>query len=360
MSEICRVTITAVRNIVSAELRPSSTLNVLHGENGSGKTSFLEAIHLLATGKSFRSSKVDPLINHDTESAIVYAELANGYHLGLSKSRRQDHQLHFQDQPQRNWENVARELPVQLLDSNSFLLLEGGPKARRQFLDWGVFHVEPSFVTNWRRSRKCIANRNHLLKQNRIDTRQLHAWDVELGESAAEVDLARSRYVEVLLPRFRKVYADLGGALSDTLSINYIRGWESGRELADILAETVALDTRYGATQNGPHRAELDMRIGKSRAVDILSRGQQKVLVSALKIAQGDLLSSALDRKCIYLVDDLPAELDAHNRAAILGELHRQGGQLFVTCVDKNALKSSLSDAHDVAMFHVERGTITT
>jgi len=360
MSEIIRLTISAVRNINSAEILPSPTINLLYGENGSGKTSFLEAIHLLASGKSFRSSKVDPLINDASDSAVIFAELNNGYHLGLSKSRRQNHQLHFQDQNQRNWESVARELPVQLLDSNSFLLLEGGPRSRRRFLDWGVFHVEQNFVSSWRRSRKCIANRNHLLKQRRLDTRQLMAWDSELSESAAEVDAARRKYFNSLIPRFAEVYSELGGVLREKLSIHYSRGWDEERDLAEVLSVTTEVDCRYGATQNGPHRAELDIRVGKNRAVDILSRGQQKILVSALKIAQGDLLSAALGRRCIYLVDDLPAELDAGNRSAVLQQLIRQAGQVFVTCVDRDALKSSLPEATEVTMFHVERGTITT
>lgn len=360
MSEIRQLKITSVRNLQSAEIQASPTVNLLFGENGSGKTSFLEAIHLLASGRSFRSAKVDPLINHDAEAAVIYAELANGVQLGISKSRRQAHQLHFQGQVQRNWENVARQLPVQLLDSNSFLLLEGGPRSRRRFLDWGVFHVEPSFLENWRRSRKCLANRNHLLKQSRVDKQQIFAWDTELDEASSQIDRSRSNYLESLLPRFVQVYADLGGARADTLSIHYSRGWDSERPLAEVLAATVATDIRYGATQHGPHRAELDIRVGKNRAVDILSRGQQKVLVSALKLAQGDLLSRDLGQRCIYLVDDLPAELDQENRARVLDQLIGQGGQLFVTCVDESALQGSLSNVLEKTLFHVERGTITT
>lgn len=360
MSEIIRLSITEVRNIKSCDIRPTPTVNVLYGENGSGKTSVLESIHVLASGKSFRSSRIDLLINHEADLAVMYAELRNGYHVGLSKARRQSHQLRFKDQLQTNWENVARELPVQLLDSNSFLLLEGGPRSRRRYLDWGVFHVEQNFIGSWRRSRKCIANRNVLLRQKPLDSRQLQAWDLELSTAAEEVDVYRRRYFEMLLPRFTEVYNALEGAFPDALTIHYDRGWESDRDLADLLGATLSLDLKYGATQNGPHRAELDIRVGRNRAVDVLSRGQQKVLVCALKIAQGDLLSSALSRSCIYLVDDLPAELDRQNRSAILRELLRQGGQLFLTCVEQHALKSSLPEGLEPTMFHVERGTITT
>jgi len=360
MSRIVRLNVSSVRNINSCEMRPSSSVNVFYGKNGSGKTSLLEAVHILASGKSFRSIKVDPLINHEASEAIIYAELANGYHIGLSKSRREIHQLLFQNQPQRNWETIARELPIQLLDSNSFLLLEGGPRSRRKYLDWGAFHVEQNFLQSWRRTKKCLANRNVLLKQRKIDTGELLAWDAEFSEAASEVDQSRSRYLQLLAPRFGTVYRELEGAFAEALELKYHRGWQEGEPLADVLRASIALDSKYGATQSGPHRAELDIRIGRNRAVDILSRGQQKVLVSALKIAQGDILSSALGRNCIYLVDDLAAELDVHNRAAVLSQLLRQGGQLFLTCVEKDALDSSLPKSSEMAMFHVEHGTITT
>ncbi|PCI77427.1 MAG: DNA replication/repair protein RecF [SAR86 cluster bacterium] len=359
MSIIEKLSVTAVRNIHDLDIEPIPTVNILHGENGSGKTSILESIHLLASGRSFRTNKLEPLINSDQDTAIVFARLSDGKEIGLSKSRRQKRHLKFRSEKQANWENVARELPCQILDSNSFLLLEGGPKSRRQFLDWGVFHVEHGFVENWRRSKKSIANRNLLLKQRPLDLRQLAAWDSELCLAAGEVHRAREEYFKVFLPLFLELYRKMNGVDVDTLRIDYESGWDVDRDLEDILVENRDIDIRYGATQNGPHRADLTFRIGRNRAVDILSRGQQKMLVSTMKIAQGLLLSQALGRKCIFLVDDLPSELDRDNRVAILSQLVSMGGQIFVTCVEIGGILDSLSGQPKLATFHVERGTIT-
>ena len=349
MSIIEKLSVAAVRNINSLDIEPIATVNILHGENGSGKTSILESIHLLASGRSFRTSKLDPLINIEKGEAVVFARLVDGKEIGLSKSRRQKHHLKFRSEKQSNWENVARELPCQILDSNSFLLLEGGPRSRRQFLDWGVFHVEHSFVENWRRTKKSIANRNLLLRQRSPDFSQIAAWDSELCLSAKEVHRARAEYFQLFLPLFLELYREMIGIDSD-----------ADKGLADVLVESRDIDIRYGATQSGPHRADLSLKIGRNRAVDILSRGQQKMLVSAMKIAQGLLLSQALDRKCIFLVDDLPSELDHENRAAILSQLVSMGSQIFLTCVEIGGILDSLPGQPKLATFHVERGTITS
>ena len=108
MSEIQKLSISHVRNIRETTVEPSPTINVLCGANGSGKTSFLEAIHLLASGRSFRSSKIDPLISHGEDEAVIYAELATGRQIGLRKSRRQNHHLKLQSERQRNWDSVAK------------------------------------------------------------------------------------------------------------------------------------------------------------------------------------------------------------------------------------------------------------
>ncbi len=360
MSALSLFRIVSVRNILVAELELHPKLNLIHGENGSGKTSILEAAHLLSSGRSFRTSKSATLINHNADELSIYAEDSAARRIGLAKPRRQSPQLKLDMESQQNWDAVARLLPVQVLDASSFLLLEGGPKSRRRFLDWGVFHVEHSFLNYWRVTRKCIANRNQLLKAQRLDEKQLKAWDMELCQAAAAVDLARKRYFRNFLPAFNEIYKALAEENAiEELSLEYNRGWDSEIELVEVLQFARPQDLKYGATQNGPHRADIVVKVGQSPAIDVLSRGQQKVLVSALKIAQGSLYAEAIQDRCIYLVDDLPAELDQENRAKILENLLALDSQLFVTCVELNSVKSCLQSSPEMSTFHVERGTIT-
>ena len=358
MSSLSSLELSSFRNIERAQLSLASAINLIWGENGSGKTSLLESIHLLATGKSFRTSLVDPMIMDSAPESVIFAKTEESTTIGLSKPRNQKHRLKLNNEAQKNWDEVARALPIQVLDSSSFQLLEGGPKARRRFMDWGVFHVKPQFVEQWRRSRKALANRNRLLKAQRFDEAQMQAWDRELSLAAAQIDEARKSYMDELLPIFEAVFHELCGALADDLSIAYKSGWEEGTDLYDQLQLNRSQDIKYGSSQIGPHRADIEIKQGRRKALELLSRGQQKLLVCSLKIAQGKLLSEVMDQQCIYLVDDLPAELDSENRGKVMTHLRGLGSQLFVTCVDRSALDLSGLEGLKVATFHVERGII--
>ncbi len=340
------------RNLAPLRLQLSPSTNFIHGANGSGKTSVLEAIYFLASGKSFRSSKIESVIGHEAQEITVYCELESDTRIGVRKARRKPYELKLDGGNQTNWDAVASIIPVQILDASAFALLEGGPSARRKFLDWGVFHVEPSFVLEWRNTRKCLANRNHLLKQSSLDSGQLGTWERELLRAAERVDSHRVSYFDRLRTAFLGNVNELIGR-SD-LTIEYRRGWKG--VLLESLRQGFESDRKAGFTHAGPHRADVEVKCGTRLAVEVLSRGQQKMLVSALKIAQGDALSEMLDKRCVYLVDDLAAELDVSNRDKVMDRLSGLGGQLFVTAIEENALDSCLPRGGTA--FHVEHGII--
>lgn len=356
MTVISRLELSKLRNIFDLQIEPAEGINIIHGDNGSGKTTLLEAIYLLGLGRSFRSKRLDSLIQWDEDEAVVFASLRDGTSIGVSKSKRLGHSLKIMGQKQRGWLEAARLLPLQIVNSDTFLLLEGSPRQRRQFLDWGVFHVEHDFVSNWRRSSKCLAQRNLLLKQGRFDLKELQAWDQEFARLAEELDQSRERYFQAFLPFFKLSLDRL--IKLDNLELSYYRGWDAGRALEDVLQSNLERDRRYGATQNGPHRADIQVRLGKQEAAQCLSRGQQKLLVSALKIAQGNFLSSHSGVRGVYLLDDLPSELDPGNRYLVCRLLEEMGCQIFLSCVDPGDLESCWSEALIPRKFHVEHGKI--
>ncbi|MHB1370319.1 DNA replication/repair protein RecF [Pseudomonas sp.] len=358
---LTRLSVTGVRNLQPVALAPSPRINILHGDNGSGKTSLLEAIHLLGLARSFRSSRLSPVIAYEHPSCTVFgeAQLASGQlcTLGVARERGGDLRIRINGQNARSMSELADTLPLQLINPDSFRLLEGAPKLRRQFLDWGVFHVEHRFLGAWQRVQQALRQRNSWLRHGTLDTVSQAAWTRELVLASDEIDSYRRTYIQIFKPVFERTLAAL--LQLEELQLSYYRGWDKERSLEEVLDAAVDRDRALGHTQAGPQRADLRLRIGGHNAADVLSRGQQKLVVCALKIAQGHLVSETKRGQCIYLVDDLPSELDDQHRQALCGLLEQLDCQVFITCVDSTVLQAGWNAETPVSMFHVEHGRIT-
>ncbi|XEI51350.1 DNA replication/repair protein RecF [Pseudomonas nitroreducens] len=358
---LTRISVTAVRNLHPVTFSPSPRINILYGENGSGKTSVLEAIHLLGLARSFRSLRLQPVIQYEEPACTVFGQvrLGNGFDssLGVSRDRQGEFQIRIDGQNARSAAQLAETLPLQLINPDSFRLLEGSPKVRRQFLDWGVFHVEQHFMVAWQRLQKALRQRNSWLRHGKLDGASQAAWDRELCAASDEIDAYRRSYIQALKPQFEKTLAEL--IQLDELTLSYYRGWDKERDLSEVLSASLLRDQQMGHTQAGPQRADLRIRLGGHNAAEILSRGQQKLVVCALRIAQGHLINQAKRGQCVYLVDDLPSELDEKHRLSLCRLLEDLGCQVFITCVDPHLLKDGWRTETPVSMFHVEHGRVS-
>ncbi len=354
--------LTNFRNITSAEIFPSAGVNLLVGENASGKTSILEAIYLLSMVRSFRSKKTKNLINHTADQFTVFANLnageANAYSLGIQRHQQAaDTDILFRGQKPSGVAELTAALPVQLINPDAFRLLEGSPKDRRQFLDWGVFHVEPTFMHCWKRFQRALKQRNSLLRHGRIDELELQLWEKELAVNGEQITALRQAYLASLKPIFASLLDRFLGLQNFTL--NFQRGWDKNVDLTESLFLSRVKDREQGFTQAGPQRADIRVAMNGYTAMDVLSRGQQKLVVSALKLAQGALLSEARNKQCVYLIDDLPAELDKQHRRIFCEVLEKQSGQVFITGVDAEALADGWQKPESISWFHVEHGQIS-
>lgn len=366
MAVIQRLMVDRFRNLESVDLTLSPGFNIFFGVNGSGKTSLLEAIHVLSVGRSFRTHKIDPLVNRGEKDFLIFADLAESGKIGLLKSRSGKSELKFDGEQQRNWQAVAATLPLQVLNTESFQLLEGSGKVRRRFLDWAVFHVEHSYLDDWRAYRRGIAHRNSLLKSGAYNlSAQLDAWDVELAELGQSIHRSRAAIITA--------FADQLASVVDVLlpgrdvEVHYKVGWDSDVEFARVLKENRAKDIKYGMTLNGPHRADFAIKVSGVLATERLSRGQLKMLVCALKIAMGRFVEhSAAEEnvagygnyQCAYLVDDLASELDRTNRDKVIGVLAESGAQCLLTAVEEKDLEPGKVLSERSGKFHVEHGKI--
>ncbi len=354
------LSITQFRNLSSLRFDLSPAINVFHGVNGSGKTSVLEAVHLLSLARSFRTTHFKHYLQHEQDSCILFAEVESlgtqqALPVGVRRSRSGELQIRIAGADIDSVATLAELLPVQLINSDTFLLLEGSPSVRRQFLDWGSFHLENQFLSVWKGVKRIIKQRNTLLKHDKIDGQMREAWDTEFVRLAEQLDSFRSSYVEALIPCFEMVLKELLSI--DGLSLQYYRGWDRKRHFNEVLAEGFDRDLQSGFSHSGPQRADLRIKINGHPAAEILSRGQQKMVVSALKVAQGRLLKEFTGRDCLYLIDDLPAELDEQHRQRLCQLLVDMQSQLLVTCVDTDAFRNCWVDT-EVRQFHLSAGEL--
>ncbi|MGB2272329.1 MAG: DNA replication/repair protein RecF [Pseudomonadales bacterium] len=337
--------ISGVRNLSSVSIKDLAQINIFSGPNGAGKTSVLEAIHILGLARSFRGTQLQPVIQYHQNTCTVFGKVLKNddplLAVGVKRAKKGGFRIRIDGQDEKSLIRLAETLPIQLINSTAYALLEGGPKQRRQFIDWGVFHVEPSFYDAWRRMQRCLKQRNAVLRTGRgssahIDRRVLLGWNQELIDVAELVDQARQRYFESFYP----VFNDFLGRLIDLsdLSVSYSRGWEAGRSLAEVLEASIERDSRRGFTHYGPHRADLKIQINGLNAGQVLSRGQQKLVVCALRLAQCELMIKTTQKRCVLLIDDLPAEIDASHQGKLCSLLDSLDTQLFMTCVSQDDL----------------------
>lgn len=349
---LTRLQIERFRCIDQASIEASEGINLFVGDNGAGKTSVLEAIFFLSRGQSFRVQTGRDIIQDETTDCLVRAELARPAPFTLA-IRKTSVGIETRIGLERNVKlsELARCCPTLVLEPGQHRLLEDGPRLRRRYLDWSVFHVEPRYHESWRRYQRALVQRNALLRRG--DAKQLVVWEKELADSSRTLDKYRSEVFEQLKISATAIMRRLVPTVTH-LELDYQRGWSDNRDIAEVYAETRPSDRERGFTQHGPHRAEIRIRDQRRAAKDRLSRGQQKLLVTALVLAQAKQYREALDRPAIVLVDDLASELGEAAQELVLAELGAGREQVFMTSLGAGkALQQAAA-----SMFHVKHGAV--
>lgn len=353
-----------VRNLQQVKLQDLQQVNVFFGRNGSGKTSVLESIHLLGMARSFRGNSIKSLITHDSAVCTVFGTVAlpsssagSGLPLGVQRSMAGEVQIKIGGKAVRAVSELATQFPLQVITAESFDLLTGSPGGRRQYLDWGVFHVEHRFFDQWRRFQRCIKQRNNLLRRGKISDQELMVWTRDLAASGQALTEYRLAYFNRLMPRFIEIMERLAPGL-DALELRFKQGWDVQTSYEVALEGSLPADLEHGYTHRGPQRADIKVMHDGHLAADTLSRGQQKLVVCGLKLAQGQLMSEQGRGKCTYLIDDLPSELDQEHSKLVCTLLASMDAQVFITCVQQQDIESVWPESMELAMFHVEHGTV--
>ncbi len=368
---ISYISIQGVRNLETVSLDFHDRYNFFVGPNGSGKTSLLEAIYLLGTARSFRTHLYRKVVNHDKECLTVFGhivdEFNNTIQMGVQKDKDGDTQIKIDQLPCRQSAILAQHLPLQLYYPDSFKIIDSSPKIRREILDWGVFHVKQEYFKVWSQYQRVLKQRNAWLRGvdefgNSLEWKLKQGpcpWDNLLSDYAKKIHQMRIEYMDKFLPIFESLITDFFGS---TLKLRYSKGWghadNFSEDLLYYLIKDRERDHKMGYTHHGPHKADILIQHNDRHVKDFFSRGQQKLVIIAIKLAQGILLSESANKECIYLLDDICAEFDENYLDLVMQYLSKIPGQIFFTGVTDKIFKSKSFFKGQGKMFHVKQGKV--
>ena len=354
---LSRLLINNFRNINYIDINPAPSFNVIYGKNGSGKTSVLEAISYLALARSFKKANYQYLIQSGFKCFNLFGEIkddsAMPISLGLSKDKSANTKILLNSEPITKLTDLIDNISVQIIHPQSYDLITEGPENRRNYIDWGVYYHDATFKEHWFNYKRILKQRNTLLKSNASNL-EIQVWDQYLADLSISINEKRDKYLNLLMPILSSILSEFLPKFK--LKFYLSKGYDEGHDLHDILAQNIEKDRVLGYTFYGCHRADLKVKSNAISAGATLSRGQLKLLVCAMRLAQGILLRQLTGTNCIYLIDDLNSELDNTSQGILLSHLSKCQNQVFITNISKDigAIKNI-----DFSYFELNDGNIS-
>ena len=292
---------------------------IILGNNARGKTSLLEAVCFLLRLQSPRTARTGPLVSHGKQSFGIRGELPGQIRRILWAPDAPD--LRVNGEPRKDQRSyLADSYPVVWMGNDDLSLVQAGADARRKYMDFLGSQWHPGYRLALFSYRRALKTRNYLLKHRHRDKLQLDAYTRQLALHGTELRNLRAHLLALLAPHIALAYRNIGGR-QEQVSIAY-RASEEG-DLYERLCASMDRDIRYGQTQNGPHRDDLDITLNGRNAAQFASEGQQRTTAISMKLAQSSLLTEETGHTPIHLIDDVFGELDPTRRIAFCSRFQR-------------------------------------
>jgi DNA replication and repair protein RecF len=339
------------RNIIHKEYHFNNKINIFYGENGVGKTSILEAIHITSSGKSFRKSSIKSIINFEKDNLTVFIETLNKQtknSFSISKHKTGKFKAKVNNSSVSKQSEITNQFPVISIDPEVYRLVDFGPLYRRNYLDWLVFHVKHDYIVLWKKVYKCIKQLNYLYKKKAPES-EIVFWELNFITFSNELNDIRNNFFNQITPKINKLSTLIQKDLCD-ISINFKKGWSKDLSLQEQLNTDKNKNRLYGQLQHGPHKMDIQIKDGIHPASQTLSRGQKKTLSMIFYMAYIELLLEN-DIKPVLCLDDLDAELDSIKLKKVADFFINTGSQIFITSVLKEKIENAFPEAE---LFHVK------
>ncbi len=338
-----------LRILRSLDIPTTADFNLITGDNGSGKTTTLEAIYLIGHGRSFRTHQARQFIRRDSQEASIRAVIGEN----TIVLRRNANKLVIN----RNGAAVSRRQLVGLIPVRKFIpqdhrFIEGSSVLRRQFLDWGLYHLQAQYPDLWVRFVRVLRQRNAELKKKGGN---LSYWSDLFCKTSQQLHEFRLHYWQQINERVHQRIEQIL-ALPDC-RCEYFQGWAHNRQLHEDVLKNQYRDTLRGYTSVGPHRADLLLTVAGKPASQQLSRGQQKMWNLAMNMAQVEHLHELTGRRCLWLVDDLASELDHSSFDKVVSMFRAKHAQFWFTAFSEQQARfnKALADSASITTTDLAR-----
>lgn len=331
------------RSYKHSEFTFDPKINIITGPNTSGKTNLIEALLLLARGKSYRAK--DPeLVRLGQDWARLDTQLTNNdtRQVKLSLTQTPLKLLNINNQQFMRM-SLKNTLPVVIFEPNHLQILSGGPDGRRNYIDDLLEQTTTGYTSLRRQYQRALTQRNRLLKDG-FNKNQIFPWNIKLSELAGKLVKQRMEITETLNKSLRNQYDDLAGT-KDIIEIKYGINWPVElyeTKFLEELEKNLDLDKIRGFTSSGPHRENFIFKINGRDIQAVASRGETRSVLLAIKIIELKIIEEARDQKPILLLDDVFGELDHSRRHGLVNLFNEH--QVFITTTDADMVSKNFTN----------------
>lgn len=344
------------RNIKSCEVSFCGEVNIITGKNGQGKTNLLEAIWLLTGAKSFRGSRDKDLINYDYDfskiNAIIKEEKKekNIELLIAATDNKKGRFARVNGSQQERASSLAGKFYCVVFCPQHLSLVAGSPTQRRKFMDGALCQLYPSYIKTFKTFERYLEQKNSLLKNiNRYKKSEadeiLEVYNKNLGNLGYEIYKKRKEYTDKLSQLTVKYYEEISEG-QESITLEYISFGEKQEDFYNLLLESIEKDKRAGFSCCGVQREDINIQIDGVSAKDFASQGQQRSIVLAMKLSEGDILKVVTEVEPVVLLDDVLSELDTARQDYLLHHIDKR--QVFISCCDEERINLAKSKKYFV------------
>lgn len=324
------ISLTNFRNHSKYYLECKPSTNLILGENGSGKTSVLEAIYILTCGKSFRAQDTE-ILKHDTDFYRIEIENQNEEKVVAIFDGNQKKFI-ISDKKTRRLPKKNR-YPVVLFLPSDLNLVSGSPSRHREYFDRFFSSLSDEYSQILSKYEKALKQRNGLLKSDFFSTSSLFSWNLLLAKYGSKIKELRQKFTDEINKQINQVYFSVS-KINDEIQLFYkteVEGFDENTYL-NQLEKNIEKDRILGHTSFGVHRDDFIFLFNNREANDSASRGETRSVILALKFIEADLIFQKLHQKPLILLDDVFSELDETRRKCLIKNF--KDHQVIITSVE--------------------------